>query len=413
MPASPSAGLTYLNRARDQLCSGQTFGNRNSFEKNRLGRLVLLLLLLGCLLDPTSINGAKLLVRTACNRWTMPPSCTSSTSITWSFDSVGRGSLLAHGCDMPIQLSQAKRCLASRHILMIGDSITRYQYLNLVHWLYTGLWESPGKKRNEVEHDWVENDWFGGWQSYYHGTNARLGGNEICDCFRGNPGQPYTQEVKLENRYYEDKDSQIRISFLLFCGSNYPFYATEPWNAGNWCRSERTADIKHDDAQAGCQHQQVSHRTCAPLPCEPGKCASPHEYSDTFEGILNISSQLGPIDSVVMASGYWQHMDTAENRLALVDFLSRLQAVSGSPQIFWKTTAAYSASAPWPQPREPGIVADAPMLGWRVSDAWHITKDIPALVQQRGIQAYWDHLHFLPWVYQGLNEMLLADLCQA
>lgn len=45
------------------------------------------------------------------------------------------------------------------------------------------------------------------------GTNARLHGNEYCDCFRGNEYPTF-----LENRYYVNREKNIRVTYIQLFG---------------------------------------------------------------------------------------------------------------------------------------------------------------------------------------------------
>eukprot|EP00760_Papus_ankaliazontas_P006755 PhM_4_TR1315/c2_g7_i3/m.52879 len=44
--------------------------------------------------------------------------------------------------EVHLNRSRVLRALRGKHIVMIGDSVTRYQYLNLVYYLRTGSWGS-------------------------------------------------------------------------------------------------------------------------------------------------------------------------------------------------------------------------------------------------------------------------------
>ena len=78
----------------------------------------------------------------------------------------------------------ALQVLRGKHLLLIGDSLTRYQYLNLVQFLTTGypLWPNKSDAAFENIHQWPSVN------AFFQGTNNRLGGQEVCDCFRG-PGE--------------------------------------------------------------------------------------------------------------------------------------------------------------------------------------------------------------------------------
>lgn len=55
--------------------------------------------------------------------------------------------------------SHAASCLSGRHIVFVGDSTTRYQYIALIHFLHTGAWpaETPvNATKNPMHHiAWV------------------------------------------------------------------------------------------------------------------------------------------------------------------------------------------------------------------------------------------------------------------
>ena len=59
------------------------------------------------------------------------------------------------GCDLGrIDAAGARRCIARaspRGVMLVGDSLTRYLYLNLAHFLATGDWRSPEDLPNENE----------------------------------------------------------------------------------------------------------------------------------------------------------------------------------------------------------------------------------------------------------------------
>ena len=108
----------------------------------------------------------------------------------------------------------AHRCLANKSIVFAGDSLSRYSYLNLANFLRTGQHVTPrprppyssAQMRQEKNNSTAstvpslaqsqrwnalpqlenEREW-GTWARFYAGTNALLGGWELCDCFRPDP----------------------------------------------------------------------------------------------------------------------------------------------------------------------------------------------------------------------------------
>lgn len=51
---------------------------------------------------------------------------------------------------------KALACLQGRHIVLVGDSVMRYEYLNLAKWVETGSWLGP-EPWAEIESDFK--DW--------------------------------------------------------------------------------------------------------------------------------------------------------------------------------------------------------------------------------------------------------------
>ena len=123
---------------------------------------------------------------------------------------------------LSIDRSKLLKAWAGKHVLMIGDSLTRYQYLNLAYFLATGDWGVPNHtplRRNENERD------FESWAEFYKLTNARMQGKEICDCYR--PPYHYTADQVREGRYYFDPEMGVRLTLISQFGE-YPLTLHTP-----------------------------------------------------------------------------------------------------------------------------------------------------------------------------------------
>jgi len=79
--------------------------------------------------------------------------------------------------DAELDHAETLRRLRGSNVVIIGDSLTRYQYLNLAYWLKTKKWRSP-YPLNENEQNHMS------WAAFFELTNQRLGGSETCDCYR-------------------------------------------------------------------------------------------------------------------------------------------------------------------------------------------------------------------------------------
>ena len=110
--------------------------------------------------------------------------------------------------------------LRNRELIFLGDSLTRYQYLNFVDFQHTGQWMSR-PPYSESERQWSKTK--GNWPLFLKMTNLRLGGNEICDCYR-DPAHPLDIVGPVgvkENRHYLDLRYNISVKFLWWTGYQF------------------------------------------------------------------------------------------------------------------------------------------------------------------------------------------------
>eukprot|EP01032_Pedospumella_encystans_P020019 gene20019-22753_t len=97
------------------------------------------------------------------------------------------------------------KLMDNQHIVMIGDSLMRYQYLSLVYLINTNTFYPANKKPGilwEGDHK--------SWNLFYNATNFALYPNEYCDCYRVG--------FINENRYYFNKERNITISYVAYFG---------------------------------------------------------------------------------------------------------------------------------------------------------------------------------------------------
>lgn len=92
-------------------------------------------------------------------------------------------------------------------IVLIGDSLMRYQYLSLVYFLRHRDWIDPNQ---EVKQAVSEQSGFLNWLDFYNQTNAMLSPYEVCDCWRNVTFDKYT----TENRYYYDPSNDNMVYFF-------------------------------------------------------------------------------------------------------------------------------------------------------------------------------------------------------
>jgi hypothetical protein len=103
--------------------------------------------------------------------------CTRNSKTSWHWKDLIRPKLVIMGCS-PVLIDEARQCLRDKHLVVIGDSVARFQYLNLAYFLVHGKYSGDTKPRSECTKD------FGQIGGFYNITNSRLLGYEVCDCFR-------------------------------------------------------------------------------------------------------------------------------------------------------------------------------------------------------------------------------------
>jgi len=95
------------------------------------------------------------------------------------------------------------------HIAFMGDSVTRFQYVSLVHYLHTHQWvqetDRPNILSNKGLHHWLD---------FYNVSSSLV--QDKCDCHRG-PGK-INLDRSFENRYYSDTANNNHVAFIRKMG---------------------------------------------------------------------------------------------------------------------------------------------------------------------------------------------------
>ena len=351
----------------------------------------------------------------------------SAREVAWNFTAPTDAKTL-QTLEVPLRLSVGgcgevdgafvRACYHGRHILFIGDSLTRYQYLNLVQFLTYDSWtpfHGKGVPMTEVERV-VGNSklHWGSWPNFMAGTNERLQGHEICDCFRDTSKHPFV----LENRYFYHPGKNVRVSFV-FLGplDNYHHHDLGFLNA--------TCGARGGCAQAGCTPMA---NTCD----EPATKASYYAPADGAEAqaaslhrvvvgsARELASRVAPIDALVVNLGYnggagwprkvnWDppvHREVYKS--ALLNVTRLLVNESLAAHLVWKSTTASGGNDYVPDVEVKWVNDTLVPLGWSLFDAFHLTR---ALGGNLPISTVDDGIHYKPHAYRGLNEALALQLC--
>ena len=372
----------------------------------------------------------------------------STTPNTWTLRADGSRELqLPLTCQLKRYTSaEAHQCLSNRHISFIGDSISRYQYVSLVYFIERGQYpprfgikpnhkpecthvdeqgnftcSPPGQPNVCVEGDFIS---ITGdpWQDYHMALGGASDGGMFrgrmeCSCVRRNDDAFRNATLPLENLMYVSKEMNDRT-------------------AGGRVEMSYISEIGWGDDPAPVRGWNFT--TCAYL----GTCRTTKQDSDALLGRLleghvdweepldkalngSLRQILPPVDIVIYNRFLWGPMpeERAETIMPLLhDFVNdRHQG-----RCFYRTTTA--STNPYDPDVEMKVMKDPTFRsGCSMLDFFHLTKDFgthmsshppPPKQEHDNISIsrerediYWDSVHFVPWVYEELNNLLLNVLC--
>jgi hypothetical protein len=106
-------------------------------------------------------------------------------------------------------------------LAFIGDSISRYMYLRLAHYLRWGYWET-----NETIPSIVVEKQHGSWNAFYNNSKLKLSPFEECDCWRNTTNSTNFTHM-YENRYYWDPKKNNSLIYIQKLGN---FSAKGHWD---------------------------------------------------------------------------------------------------------------------------------------------------------------------------------------
>jgi hypothetical protein len=344
-----------------------------------------------------------------------PPAVDPLAGATYGWaDTGGEWRLTVDGAPLEWTPAAARACLSHTPVLFVGDSLTRYTYLALVHFLHTGTWYPAAGTPS-----WAHPSFWGGWPEFQRGTNALLAGAELCDCDRNeaertfypgaagaDPPDPSSSSSVpaghvLENRYYARAADAIKVAWLALWGDLALF-------------GHDLASLSPPGGDCFVGGAPVCNQTrCAPAAC----LASPPDWvlpPDT--GIADRAAALRPA-VVVVNSGLWAPYPAARVTSIAAGVLAALPGAT----FFWRTTTAVRPGAQPPLHSLDTAAFDAaaadalaaqgdPRL--RVFDAAAVVAPLAAPSAPGGPGVHWiDGAHPAAHAYRGLAEAFLAAMC--
>ena len=264
-----------------------------------------------------------------------------------------------------------RRCLSGKHIVFVGDSLLRYQYMALAYFLskmkklepYGGV---PGYPSICIESEWMS------WPQYYHFSSAILGraaggcGTELCDCFR--------DRYATFQQYREFRT--LKLSFPDPCSKD---------RHGSRSKAHESLTFSY--------HQLFAE----PDPQTAGEDALHH-----FE----LSYQREPASVLVLNAGlHMMGVPAYNDTLASILQAGTAVRTKHDTLLLWKSTTN-GTKGPWMYRNDE--LEQAAAHGYAQYDVGRVAF---AAARQL-LNLTWDDVgHFLPFVYEQFNDIFLNHLC--
>ena len=94
-------------------------------------------------------------------------------------------------------------------IAFLGDSLTRYQYLDLLYYIKFGKWIQPTSKTFLTYQPRHKK-----WKTFFNFSSAMFRPEEQCDCFRQEEGIAWAIGRATENYYYWNPLTNNSIAYF-------------------------------------------------------------------------------------------------------------------------------------------------------------------------------------------------------
>jgi len=348
-----------------------------------------------------------------------------TTPVTWKRRRDGSRQLtLPSTCHLKrYTAEEAGQCLKDKHLLFIGDSLTRYQYLSLAYFIEHKKWpprfgvQIPCNHTNEngtptcskpedpsvcVEGDWIEGlnrGWDPLWQAIGGGTDGGIfHGRMESRSVRLRPTWKSVENMK----YVSSKESgRTTLSFVTELGWGKWIVPITGWN---YTGCSYDASCRYSSEEYALNIKRI-------------------DSSDTDWTIPNLTVGMGPngtlhnqypnVTYTFYNRGLWGGLETERATSVMKSFSYFTGGHGQDGRCFFKTTngskmAVESNLSTWENDnvRQPTLNA-----GCEYFDAYHLTEEFSTVPDDEHKIVFWDAVHYQPWVYEELNQMLLNILC--
>lgn len=351
----------------------------------------------------------------------------------WADESLGPLELALPGCPVaPAEWRQPARaaaCLRGRHIVMVGDSTMRQQYLSLIKALDTGSWETQGERHWEnmqgFAHELNSSGQMDLWLrwSAQHPPHicdcARCEGNEIFEAHSAWEASGTRILCNIENRYYVSPWG-TRVTFILLLGRR-----AMGWNDASFLGADCLDTLRGGSARG------EAARRCPQRGCDAGECFPPTRAAPALAALEEHLANLAPVDEVVLSAGPWGVWEgagaaNADDGTFLREAVATLQRVAAkaagklggrAPRFWWKTPHLAAPGREgdagvwgYTTARSPRVEAAFRAEGWGVIDAGGLLASATAVVAESGSgNGAWPYAEAHPEAQAAAEASLLDD----
>ncbi|CAB9513509.1 expressed unknown protein [Seminavis robusta] len=336
---------------------------------------------------------------------------------------------------------EARHCLANHHLNFIGDSLTRYQFVSLVHLIHKGKYpprwglpfpgerckhqdergvgtcSPPGDANVNKEQDWqtVTPEGADEWMHF-----MRALGTFVFDGYMEAAG------VRIKDFPFEKiAENYIYVAPAIYSTANKTRPILSYQQELGWANNPTPI---HGFHYTGCAFKGMCQFTSA-MARERLIRANRNEFDfeqDFIEAIGPngvLRRELPPVDIAIYNRGYWGALEKERAEKIMPNLHSFSQGENG--RCFFKTS---TGGHDWVLEPERTHVQDATWSnGCGFLDFAHLTADFNTIYWQNKLPPrqmdghvnderdtiFWDPVHLQPWVNEELNNMLLNVLCNA
>mmetsp|Transcript_60078 Transcript_60078/g.68054 ORF Transcript_60078/g.68054 Transcript_60078/m.68054 type:complete len:488 (+) Transcript_60078:79-1542(+) len=360
-----------------------------------------------------------------------------STDVTWKMRRDGSRKLtLPSTCQLERYTSnEARQCLKGKKLLFVGDSLTRYNYLSLAYFLEHERWPDRFNNKYSCQIDkascsklepnvCAETDWVnlggGGWSPYLR----NLGGGTDGGIFGG---RMEVNAVKLKDpkSYKEPSPSYEYVSSSKH-GQTTMWYAGEaswsgkdPYFGYNFSGCAKNATCRYTSQQWDQKQKHVVNKTGF----DWRYTSAAHAFGSTG---TDFYKQYDDTDYAFYNRGLWGKLPEDKAKI-MMESMYKLSGGKEKQQnrCFYRSTTSCGriTKNDLGNYERNTIRAIANSASCEYLDYNHITEAFSQFayshpVPDRNIayelsSVFWDAVHYQPWVYEELNNLLLNVLCNA